>query len=263
MDRIDQRSLPLDGLYDPYFDTNSANYTSSSALDGTGVNIYLVDTGCMTNHREFLPKGRASIVYSSSPSTLDDANGHGSHTASLAGGALIGAAKKAQINCLRVLDSKGSGTYSDILSSLNWLRSNVKHPAVLSMSFGGTYSKSLNDMSLQLVGDGIHVIVAMGNSGASVCHNDSSGYSPASVAGSSAVIAVGSIGSNDSFSSFSNYGPCMTISAPGEDIIGAWPPADPTSNAVNTYAILSGTSMSTPIVAGVVAMFIAKYPNSQ
>lgn len=213
----------------------------------------------MTTHREFLPTERAAITYKTDTRvTTDDPNGHGTHTASIAGGALIGAAPKAAVSCLRVLDSRGSATYSDILSAMSWLGRNAQLPAVMSMSFGGSYSKSLNDMTTTLVAGGLHAVVAMGNSASNSCKNDSSGFSPASAAGYSSVISVGSSSANDSFSRFSNYGTCMTISAPGDSIIGAWPK----SEATNTYAILSGTSMATPFVSGVVARFLAKYPNS-
>ena len=119
---------------------------------------------------------------------------------------------------------------------------------VINMSLGGGYSASVNTAANNLANAGVFVAVASGNSSANACN-----YSPARVA---SAVTVGSTTSTDARSSFSNYGSCLDLFAPGSSITSAW---HTSSSATNT---ISGTSMATPHVAGVAALYLQGSPSA-
>lgn len=223
IDRIDQRNRPLSGTY---------TYTRT----GSGVRVYIIDTGIYTSHTQF--GGRASTVYGSA-----DCNGHGTHVAGTVGASTYGVAKAALLRGVRVLDCAGSGSTSGIIAGIDWVRVNHIKPAVANMSLGGGYSSSLNTASTNLANAGVFLAVAAGNSNANACN-----YSPASA---SAVFTVASSTSSDAKSSFSNYGSCVEAYAPGSSITSTW-----LNGGTNT---ISGTSMASPHVAGVAALYKHTY----
>jgi subtilisin family serine protease len=225
IDRIDQRNRPLSGTY---------TYTST----GAGVRAYIIDTGIRPTHSQF--GTRASTVYGS-----NDCNGHGTHVAGTIGGSTYGVAKGVLLRGVQVLSCSGSGSWSGIIAGMDWVRVNHIKPAVANMSLGGGFSSSVNTAANNLANSGVFVAVAAGNSNANACN-----YSPASA---SNVTSVMSSTSSDAKSSFSNFGSCTHVYAPGSSITSAWH----TSNtAINT---ISGTSMASPHVAGVAALYKATF----
>jgi len=226
IDRIDQRNLPLNGAY-----TYNAN--------GTGVRAYIIDTGIQTSHPDF--GGRASAVYDAFGGNGQDCNGHGTHVSGTVAGARFGVAKGAMLRAVRVLDCNGSGSTSGIIAGLNWLATNAIHPAVANMSLGGGFSSSLNTAVNNLASSGVFVAVAAGNSNADACS-----FSPSSAAN---VTTVASSTQTDAKSSFSNFGGCVDLYAPGSSITSDW-----LNGGTNT---ISGTSMATPHVVGVAALYKA------
>lgn len=231
LDRLDQQSLPLSGTFD-------------YSLDGSGVWAYVVDTGVWSTHKDF--EGRVSKGYSvinDGKGTLD-CNGHGTHVAGSIAGATYGVAKAAQVVPVRVLDCAGSGTLSGVIAGLSWIANNHDStiPAVVNLSLGGGASPSLDAAVQALINQGITVVVAAGNSSSDACQ-----ASPARVAGA---ITVAASGSSDGFASFSNFGACVDIIAPGVGVKSTWKDSD---TAVTT---ISGTSMATPHVAGLVAQYL-------
>ena len=231
LDRIDQRGLPLSGTY---------TYTST----GSGVRAYIIDTGLQANHPDF--GGRASNVYDAFGGNGSDCNGHGTHVGGTVGGSTYGVAKGAYLRGVRVLDCAGSGSYSGIIAGVDWVRNNRINPAVANMSLGGGYSSSLNTAVTNLANSGVFVAVAAGNSNANACN-----YSPASAG---AAYTVAASDRTDTKASFSNYGSCVDGYAPGAGIKSAW-----ISSGTNT---ISGTSMASPHVAGVAALYKATYGNA-
>jgi subtilisin family serine protease len=234
IDRLDQRQLPLDGQY-------------TYALDGSCVTIISIDTGARLSHEEF--SGRATLLLDTiNDGTPDggDANGHGTHTLGTAGGITYGVAKNAILQVMRVLDASGSGSFSDVATALTMVEdlqscSGCAHAAVVSMSLAGGTSSTINSLVDGLV-TSFHTVVvsAAGNNGGDAC-----ALSPASATTS---LTVAATDDTDAMPSWSNRGSCVDVAAPGDSILSAWNTGD---TATNT---LSGTSMATPLTAGVVAL---------
>jgi subtilisin family serine protease len=230
IDRTDQRNLPLSGTY---------TYTSS----GAGVTVYVIDTGILTSHTQF--GGRAAVAYDALGGNGQDCNGHGTHVAGTVGGSTYGIAKGVALRAVRVLNCSGSGTNSGVIAGMDWVRTNHVSRSVANMSLGGGYSSSVNTAATNLVNSGVFLAVAAGNSNADACN-----YSPASASGTCTVAATTS---SDARASYSNYGSCVDIYAPGSSITSAWYTS---TTAINT---ISGTSMASPHVAGVGALYKATY----
>lgn len=229
IDRIDQRNLPL---------SNSYTYNNT----GSGVHAYIIDTGIRTTHTEF--GGRASIGTDTVGDGQNgvDCNGHGTHVAGTVGGATYGVAKNVALVAVRVLNCSGSGSTSGVISGVDWVTSHAAKPAVANMSLGGSASSSLDNAVKNSIASGVTYAIAAGNSNKNACN-----YSPARVA---EAITVGATTSSDSRASYSNYGSCLDLFAPGSSITSAWYSSDTATNTI------SGTSMATPHVAGVAALYL-------
>ena len=234
LDRIDQRNRPLSGTY-------TYNWT------GSGVRVYVIDTGILTGHTQF--GGRASNVYDVNGGNGQDCNGHGTHVSGTIGGSTYGVAKGVMLRGVRVFGCGSTTSTSNIIAGVNYVTANRILPAVANMSVGGPASSSMDTAVNNLINSGVTVAVAAGNSnGANACN-----YSPARVANA---ITVGSTTSTDARSSFSNIGTCLDLFAPGSSILSAWY----TSNTAT--ATLSGTSMASPHVAGVAALYKQANPSA-
>ena len=232
--------------------TMSFTYTYADANLGSGVDVYVVDTGVNTEHAAFGGRARMGFSFEEDPS---DQDGHGTHVSGTAAAAVFGVASQANIIGVKVLGANGTGLSSDTIAGMDWViqqhdsRLNEQGfvGSVMSMSWGlGGVTPSVDQAVAAAVQAGVHVTVAAGNDGKDACN-----YSPSSTGGKGPAISVGSVGMSDDVSSFSNTGSCVDIYAPGEDVLSTWIGGD---NVVN---LLSGTSMATPHVTGVMAYLMA------
>lgn len=233
LDRIDQRNLPLNGTY---------TYTAT----GAGVNAYIIDTGIRTSHSDF--GGRARVGYDAIGGNGQDCNGHGTHVAGTVGGSTYGVAKGVTLYAVRVLDCSGSGSTSGVIAGVDWVTRNHVKPAVANMSLGGGASTALDTAVNNSISAGVTYAIAAGNSNRNACN-----FSPARV---SAAITVGATTSSDVRASYSNYGSCVDLFAPGSSITSDWYTSDTATNTI------SGTSMATPHVAGVAALYLQGNPGA-
>jgi serine protease len=232
LDRIDQRSGSLDSQYS--YNTSAAN-----------VNVYVIDTG-VNAHPDFGGRVFSGYDFVDNDNDASDCQGHGTHVAGTVASNTWGVAKGAKVYGVRVLNCQGSGSYSAIIAGMDWVAENHVKPAVANMSLGGGASSSIDNATNNLVASGVVTVVAAGNDNSNACN-----YSPARAADA---ITVGSTTSGDARSSFSNYGSCVDIFAPGSNIRS-------TSQSGGS-TVMSGTSMASPHVAGVAALYLANHPNA-
>ena len=241
-------------------DYNNDPYIYGEHDSGQGVDIYVIDSGIYPQHEDF--QSRAVQVFTA-PLIHDgdeDLDGHGTHVAGTAGGLRFGIARRANLLGVKVLNGEGWGWWSDIVAGIAFSierhqnKSKEGKPArsVINMSLGGgrqSYSYSMETAIQAATEAGVHVAVAAGNSYDDACY-----YSPPR---SSVAISVGASNMNDSLATFSNYGPCVNIIAPGRFITG------PFIGGTRRYVSMSGTSMSSPHVAGGVARYLSQLSDDE
>ncbi|CAI5758068.1 unnamed protein product [Candida verbasci] len=220
---------------------------------GKGVTAYVVDTGIKVEHDEF--EGRA--VWGDSfafPKLKVDGHGHGTHVAGTIGSKTYGIAKNVNLVAVGVMSILGTGSTSDIIKGLEFCvqdhQQNIKSKSkffkgsVVNMSIGGGISEALDLAVNAATKSGLNIAVAAGNDNQDACN-----YSPARASGP---ITVGATTINDAKADFSNFGKCVDVFAPGENIESTFIWSDTT--------VMSGTSMASPHVAGLLAYYLSLLP---
>lgn len=244
LDRIDQSDLPLSGSFTYWY-------------RGEGVIAYVLDTGVNIKHKDlypravYLPNDNHGDFVNDGHGSAEDCHGHGSHVAGTIGGTLHGVAKSVTIFAARVVNCAGGGNASITIAAMDWIARNGKKPGVVNVSLGYGDVQSVRDAAERLVAAGFFVAAAAGNGNFAGVPQNACLQSPA---GAPSVMTVGSTTSTDAESSFSNYGKCVDILAPGSAITSLWIGS---YTATNVY---SGTSMATPHVAGVAALYLSAVP---
>ncbi|MDX2092565.1 MAG: S8 family serine peptidase [Kofleriaceae bacterium] len=225
---------------------NGLNLAYQSYREGTGVHIYVVDSGIRGDHAEFSGRltstNNVNTYDTSSPNT--DSDGHGTAVASYAAGATTGTARKATIHSVKITNGDWAWE-SDLIAGVDWVTANAQKPAVLNLSYDGS-TDAIASALQAAIQKRIVVVKAAGNEHESACTDESN-----EVAG---VIVVGATDNADNRSSFSDYGPCLSLFAPGVGVRGA------SIAGPNSFMSGNGTSFSAPYVAGIAAMMLEQRP---
>jgi subtilisin family serine protease len=237
LDRIDQRDLPLNNTY---------TYNAT----GAGVNAYIIDTGILASHLDF--GGRASLVADYVNEGCGDCYGHGTHVAGTVGGSTYGVAKGVTIRAVKVCNGGGGCAVDATIAGVNYVtqqkQNNPGVPAVANMSLRFSPTTSLDNAVRTSINAGVTYVIAAGNDS-----DLASNYSPARV---TEALTVGATDSSDNKAWFSNYGSVVDIFAPGVAITSAW------IGSNTAMASLDGTSMASPHVAGVAALYLQSNPGA-
>ena len=240
LDRIDQLGPQLNGQY-------------SFTLTGQGVDVYVLDTGVRQTHTEFADIDVVKL--SAFAGEFSDCDGHGTHVAATAVGRTVGVATGARLIDVKVFGGPScSGTMSTLIAGLTYIRDNhdASRGSVVNMSLGGPFNTTVNNLVGDLHARGILSVAASGNDASNTCSTES----PSSALLAITVNASTLFDGQDNAAYFSNFGPCTDIYAPGEEIYSAGHLSD------YSYLELSGTSMASPLVAGVVASILEANPNA-
>lgn len=215
---------------------------------GSGV-AWVIDTGIDLDHEDLnvdASRGYNAFTRGRDGKSLDDGNGHGSHVAGTIAAlnndvGVIGVAPGATVIPVKVLDSRGSGSYSGVIAGVDHVAANGASGDVANMSLGGPISQALDDAVLSASQNGILFALAAGNDS-----DDANSYSPARVNGTN-IVTISAMDINDNFAYFSNYGnPPVDYCAPGVSIKSTWKDGG--------YNTISGTSMAAPHAAGVLLL---------
>jgi len=249
LDRVDDR-MGLNHKYGTPADTSQ----------GSGVHVYVLDSGIRVTHKEFsgraiptlevLGNGR-KVCESNDTECAKDVGGHGTHCAGTVAGTWSGVAKKAMVHAVKLFADGGGGSMGWFLDAVDWVLTDGERPAVISASLGarGNY-RSVEDTINNAVAKGVTVVVAAGNDGHSSIPS-ACDYSPAHIG---SAITVGATERDDTRAGYSNIGPCVDLFAPGSGIVSAGVSDD------TVEAVSSGTSMSCPHVAGAAALLLGMEP---
>lgn len=236
----------------------SQTYTYSYDDEGgAGVTSYVIDTGIYIDHSQF--DGRASWGKTIPAETEDkDDHGHGTHCAGTIASKEYGIAKKAKVVAVKVLGWDGSGTMSDVVKGVEFAaNSHMKlvkagkkgfKGSTANMSLGGGRSPALDMAVNAAVKAGMHFGVAAGNENDDACYS-----SPASA---ELAITAGLSSLYDYRAYFSNWGKCVDVFGPGVNILSTY------IGYPEATASMSGTSMASPHVVGLLTYFLSLYPET-
>ena len=216
---------------------------------GAGKTAWIIDTGIDLDHPDLnvdVTRSKSFLTSGASYASPNDGNGHGTHVAGTIAAknntiGVVGVAADATVVAVRVLDSRGSGSNSGVIAGVDYVGANGQAGDVANMSLGGGVSQALDDAVLRASNKGILFALAAGNESTSATSS-----SPGRVNGAN-IFTISAMNSTDSWASFSNYGnPPVDYCMPGVSIQSTW--------LNGGYNTISGTSMATPHMAGVLLL---------
>ncbi|MEG9328020.1 S8 family peptidase [Salinimicrobium catena] len=225
-----------------------ARVNGGVSYTGSGV-AWVIDTGIDLDHADLnvdASRGYNAFTSGKDSKSLDDGNGHGTHVAGTIAAinndiGVIGVAAGATVIPVKVLDSRGSGSYSGVINGVDHVAANGSSGDVANMSLGGPVSDALDTAVKNAASKGIKFSLAAGNDS-----DDANNYSPARANGTN-IVTISAMDSSDYFASFSNFGnPPVDYCAPGVSIKSTWKDGG--------YNTISGTSMAAPHAAGVLLL---------
>ena len=237
-------------------DKIDADASSTQAGNGSGavtnVNAYVLDTGVDAAHTDLNVVGH--VNFAGGPNT--DCNGHGTHVAGTIAAKdnaqdVVGVAPGAPLTGVKVLGCGGSGSWSGIISGIDWVTANARKPAVANMSLGGGANQAVDDAVRRSANSGVFYALAAGNDGADACN---SSPARAGAGTNNGIMTVAATDSADRETSWSNYGKCVDIWAPGASILS-------TKRGGGTTT-MSGTSMASPHGAGGGALHLSSHTSA-
>jgi subtilisin family serine protease len=214
---------------------------------GTGVKVGIIDTGIDLDHTDLAVVGDVTFV--SGTTSGNDDHGHGTHVAGTVAAldndfGVVGVAPEAELYAIKVLDSRGSGYWSDVIAGIEWAMDHSLQ--VINLSLGGTSGSMALEAACNVAYEaGVLIVAAAGNSGNTWGFGDRVIY-PAKY---DTVMAVAATDDSDERANFSSTGPEVEIAAPGINIFS--------TARGNTYTTKQGTSMASPHVTGVAALVVA------
>ncbi|NTV95620.1 MAG: S8 family serine peptidase [Thiobacillus sp.] len=218
-------------------------------VEGAAGTAWVIDTGVDQNHPDLNVDTGRSQNFVSDETKVDDGNGHGTHVAGTIaaiknGTGVVGVAAGARVVGIRVLDDTGSGSYDDVIAGVDHVAGQGQLGDVANMSLSGPLSTALND-AVRNASANVKFALAAGND-----RQNAKNFSPASAEGAN-IYTVVAFDINDAWASFSNYGqPPVDCADPGVDVISTYKDG--------LYATMSGTSMATPHVAGLLLLSLVK-----
>ncbi|WP_265112210.1 S8 family peptidase [Halosolutus halophilus] len=240
-------------------DRTDADVAHDNGETGAGADIAIVDTGIDSDHPDLqanLGKGKAFVECKGNPRMCrkpwDDDNDHGTHCAGTADAVdnnegVVGVSTEATLHAVKVLDKRGSGSFSDVAAGIEYVADQGWDVASLSLG-ASSGSQAVKDAGQYAYDKGVLLVAAAGNDGPCT---DCVGY-PAAY---SEFVAVSATSEDDSLASFSSTGPEVEIAAPGEDVYSTIP---------GGYDTFSGTSMACPHVSGAGGQLMANgYTNTE
>ncbi|MDT8340005.1 MAG: S8 family serine peptidase [Longimicrobiales bacterium] len=216
------------------------------AGNGVGGTAWIIDSGIDLDHPDLNVDVARSVDFTGSRKGAEDENGHGTHVAGTVAAldnaeGVVGVAAGAAVVAVRVLDRRGSGSFSGVIAGVDHVGAHGSAGDVANMSLGGGFSQALNDAVVNASAGGVVFVLAAGNES-----THAGTRSPASANGPN-IVTVSAVDSADRFASFSNFGnPPVDYAAPGVSILSTY--------KGDGYATLSGTSMAAPHVAGILLL---------